>query len=331
MGVLIREACSRWCCGRENSPARASTRSALVLTSRGSAELLGADDAPDAPVGDLLRYLIEPDGAVIRARLIGDLARHHQGHMIDATIAYVTTDQECRLSLASCFEILEVIPYSVKGVEAAGKKSDLGELEIKKRGLDIDPAQLRTTVSLKGSATSDPDSDARGRSANCHPGDGVSRMPPSKAFSRREGNPVLTKNASAMGNVRPRPGMHRADHQRHIAQRQSHHAGPDTAHRVIASLGYCGRRMIPRMAGRAHPQPKTGAERARCRQPPRLRATRGHCADPPWVLWSSAGWAGITPWVSRDTSETETSEMVSGVSSIPPAAPDPSSWCNHQD
>ena len=127
------------------------TRSALVLTSRGSAELLGAGDAPDAPVGDLLRYLIEPDGAVIRARLIGDLARHHHGHMIDATIAYVTTDQEVHTPLASCFEILEVIPYSVKGVEALVKKSDLGELEIKKRGLDIDPAHLRTTLSLKGS------------------------------------------------------------------------------------------------------------------------------------------------------------------------------------
>ena len=36
-------------------------------------------------------------------------------------------------------------------MEALVKKSDLGELEIKKRGLDIDPAHLRTTLSLKGS------------------------------------------------------------------------------------------------------------------------------------------------------------------------------------
>src|SRR5690606_5706039 len=43
-------------------------RSALLLRDGSSHELTAADDSPDAPVGELGRYLYEPDGAVIRAR-----------------------------------------------------------------------------------------------------------------------------------------------------------------------------------------------------------------------------------------------------------------------
>src|SRR5690606_17997359 len=39
-------------------------RSALVLGRDGAAELIGPADAPDAEVGPLAEYLLEPDGAV---------------------------------------------------------------------------------------------------------------------------------------------------------------------------------------------------------------------------------------------------------------------------
>ena len=50
-------------------------RSALLLRADGPAELTAAADSEDVQVGALGDYLYEPDGAVIRARLIGDLAR----------------------------------------------------------------------------------------------------------------------------------------------------------------------------------------------------------------------------------------------------------------
>ena len=66
-------------------------RSALILTSTGHHELVAPADAPDAPVGELSRFVYEPNGAVIRAHLIGDVARSLGGHMIDESIAFITT------------------------------------------------------------------------------------------------------------------------------------------------------------------------------------------------------------------------------------------------
>ena len=67
-------------------------RAALVVTDRGSAELTAAADSPDEPVGPLAGYLHEPDGAVIRARLLGDLARSTGTHPVGPAIAYLTGD-----------------------------------------------------------------------------------------------------------------------------------------------------------------------------------------------------------------------------------------------
>lgn len=127
------------------------TRSALVLSTRGTAQLTGAQDAQDAQVGGLGAYLVEPDGAVIRARLIGDLARRHEGVMLDDSIAYFSTDKPVITPLAQCFAIEAVVPYNLKRVKELVAGADVGSLEIKKRGIDIDPAGLRKELSLRGS------------------------------------------------------------------------------------------------------------------------------------------------------------------------------------
>ena len=126
------------------------TRSALVLTDRGGVEVTGPSDSADAPVGELLEYLLEPDGAVIRARLIGDLARAHDAHMIDSTIAYMTSQAPVTSPLVQCFRVRESVPYSTKNVQALVREAKLGTLEIKKRGIDVDPGALRTALPLRG-------------------------------------------------------------------------------------------------------------------------------------------------------------------------------------
>ena len=45
------------------------------------------------------------------------------------------------------------MPYSTKNVQALIRVTDLGTLEIKKRGIDVDPAALRTTLPLEGAST----------------------------------------------------------------------------------------------------------------------------------------------------------------------------------
>ena len=67
-------------------------RSALLLGGQGAAELSAAGDSEDAEVGPLGEYVYEPDGAVIRARLIGEVARHIGASMLSDRIAYLTSD-----------------------------------------------------------------------------------------------------------------------------------------------------------------------------------------------------------------------------------------------
>jgi len=128
-------------------------RAALVLGSGGAHELTAAADSADEPVGELGDYLYEPDGAVIRARLIGDLARLLGGRMISDGIAYITADEARPTPFAQGFRIVERLPYHEKELKAALRARGIGALEIKKRGVDVDPAKLRTRLALRGRAS----------------------------------------------------------------------------------------------------------------------------------------------------------------------------------
>ena len=128
-------------------------RSALVIGDHGTAELSAGADSEDAPVGELGEYLLEPDGAVIRARLIGDLARSVGGRMLSDGIAYLTADTPVSTPFASVFRIVERFPWDERLLKKQLAARDIGTLEIKKRGVDVDPAALRRKLSLKGPAS----------------------------------------------------------------------------------------------------------------------------------------------------------------------------------
>ena len=125
-------------------------RSALVIGEHGSAELTAAHDSADVELGALGEYLYEPDGAVIRARLIGDLARSIDARMISDQIAYLATDRAVQTPFAVGFRITETLPLDERAIKKRLQTLGIGTLEIKKRGVDIDPAQFRAKLSLKG-------------------------------------------------------------------------------------------------------------------------------------------------------------------------------------
>lgn len=128
------------------------TRSALVLSDRGAAELVADSDSEDAPAGTLGAYLYEPDGAVIRARLIGDLARSLGGRMLDPTIAYITGDEPRETPFAAAFKVLEDFPLDARLLKRELAARGIGTLEVKKRGVDVDPAQFRAAMAPRGDA-----------------------------------------------------------------------------------------------------------------------------------------------------------------------------------
>ncbi|WP_127794205.1 class I SAM-dependent methyltransferase [Agromyces sp. LHK192] len=125
-------------------------RAALVIRGDQAAELTAGADSEDAPTGPLGDFLYEPDGAVIRARLIGDLARSMGGWMLSDGIAWITADRAVDSSFARGFRVLERLPNDERQLRQALAERRIGTLEIKKRGVDVDPATLRSKLRLRG-------------------------------------------------------------------------------------------------------------------------------------------------------------------------------------
>jgi SAM-dependent methyltransferase len=125
-------------------------RAALVIRRDAAHELTAATDAADEPVRPLGEFLHEPDGAVIRARLIGDVARSLDAGMLDEHIAYLTSDTAVTSPFVSSFRVVDVLPAETRALAKALRDRGVGTLEIKKRGVDVDPAALRPKLKLRG-------------------------------------------------------------------------------------------------------------------------------------------------------------------------------------
>lgn len=126
-------------------------RAALIMRDGDVHELTAPADAEDAEVRELGAFVHEPDGAVIRARVIGEAARMLDAGMLDPQIAYLTGDAAMTSPFVQSFRVRETLPAHPKAINQALRANDIGRLEIKKRGMDIDPAAFRRKLTLKGS------------------------------------------------------------------------------------------------------------------------------------------------------------------------------------
>lgn len=126
------------------------TRSALVVSEDGTSEMTSDGDSEDEAVRPLGSYLYEPNGAVIRARLIGDLARRIGAGILSDRIAYLTSDDLVPTPFAHAFRVIADLPLDEKTVKRELRSRRIGILEVKKRGADIDPAVFRRRMALSG-------------------------------------------------------------------------------------------------------------------------------------------------------------------------------------
>jgi THUMP domain-like/Methyltransferase domain len=122
-------------------------RSALIMP---NARLI-ATTAPPLPVRDLGSYLYEPAGAVIRAGAIAELGAQLGAGLLDPQVAYLTGDQLCSTPFATAFEVRQRLSFHPKALRSWVREAQIGVLEIKKRGIDVDPAELRRRLRLAGS------------------------------------------------------------------------------------------------------------------------------------------------------------------------------------
>jgi hypothetical protein len=130
-------------------------RRATVLTSpaRSTASpptLTDADDPGGAPVSPPQAYLYEPDGAVIRAGLVTGIAPLVSGSLLHPKIAYLTSDRLVPTPFASAYRVLAVLPYDLKVLKRELRAREVGNLTVKKRGVDVDPPLLRKRLGVRG-------------------------------------------------------------------------------------------------------------------------------------------------------------------------------------
>jgi hypothetical protein len=141
-GGSVREACL-WSSGLAEPGVR---RRASILD-RG--EQVTDADPDECEVRAAGRWIVDPDGAVVRAGLVRHFATRHGLWQLDPNIAYLSGD---RLPPGvRGFEVLDRLAFDERRLRQALGTLDCGALEILIRGVDVDPDALRRRLALRGS------------------------------------------------------------------------------------------------------------------------------------------------------------------------------------
>jgi hypothetical protein len=133
-----------------HGPLATAARRATVLA-HGAAHSLSGTGDQEAPVAPPRRYLYDTDGAVVRAHLVAEFASTVDGALADPRIAYVFADAQTATPFGTCLEVQAELPYGLKALRSALRSHDIGVLEIRKRGVAVEPDRLRRELRLSGS------------------------------------------------------------------------------------------------------------------------------------------------------------------------------------
>ncbi len=126
-------------------------RAATVVNSTGRHEIVSETfESEPAEVSQLKQFIYEPDNAIVRSHLIADLANEVGATLISREIAYLTSDEQINSPMMRGFRVLDEMAFDRKKLKAYLRERNIGTLEIKKRGVDVVPEQLRKELSLKG-------------------------------------------------------------------------------------------------------------------------------------------------------------------------------------
>ncbi|MBP3081860.1 class I SAM-dependent methyltransferase [Mycolicibacterium fortuitum] len=141
LGGSVREACL-WSPGLTEPGIR--RRASMLETG----EEISDAEPDDCDVADAGRWIVDPDGAVVRAGLVRHYAARHGLWQLDPDIAYLSGD-ELPAGVRG-FEVLEQLQFQERRLRAALAARSVGALEILVRGVDVDPDALRARMRLRG-------------------------------------------------------------------------------------------------------------------------------------------------------------------------------------
>ncbi|EFG74060.1 hypothetical protein HMPREF0591_6058 [Mycobacterium parascrofulaceum ATCC BAA-614] len=137
----VREACL-WSAGLAQPDVR---RRASVLDRGEQITDADPDDCPVRPAG---RWIVDPDGAVVRAGLVRHYGARHGLWQLDPDIAYLSGD--ALPPAVRGFEVLEQLAFDERRLRQALSALDCGSLEVLVRGVRVDPDALRRRMRPRG-------------------------------------------------------------------------------------------------------------------------------------------------------------------------------------
>lgn len=139
----VREACL-WSADLSDGVLRRAT----VLSATAPGWTVTDRDPDDAQVRPPGEWIIDPDGAVVRAGLVRHYGARHGLGQLDPRIAYLTGDVAPEGIRA--FRVLEHGRYTESSLRQALHRHGAASVEILVRGLDLDPAVLRPRLKIRG-------------------------------------------------------------------------------------------------------------------------------------------------------------------------------------
>jgi hypothetical protein len=125
-------------------------RAATIVESQAKRTVIGSptDELPNAAACG--RYIYEPHAAVLAARLTAALCREHALAALSPNIAYLTGDAPLLDAALDAFEVRDMLPFDRKRLKAYCRQHNIGCLEVKKRGVDIEPNRLARQLASSG-------------------------------------------------------------------------------------------------------------------------------------------------------------------------------------
>ncbi len=108
--------------------------------------------APPPPLSEPRAVLLEPDPAVIRAGLLGELVDHLGApfYRLDDSIAYLTGDAAVESRWVRAWPVWAWMPFQLKRLRAALREWGITQVTVKKRGSPLMPEDLIRQLKLKG-------------------------------------------------------------------------------------------------------------------------------------------------------------------------------------
>lgn len=123
-------------------------RSALMLGE--TSHEFRSQEVELAPTDELGAFVYEPDSSLIRSGLMGNLANQLGLWSLSPGIAYLSSSEQVTSPWLKCYRLIDVLPLDEKRLASWCREHDIGVVEIKKRGVDVTPEQLRPKLKLKG-------------------------------------------------------------------------------------------------------------------------------------------------------------------------------------